>query len=99
MATTYYRIETVCEVLDLSRAQVRRYERIGLLASREASEPGAGPRRYTEEDVRRIRRIRRMERDLGLNLAGLQVALRLLDQIEDLRRQLAERGGDSFAER
>jgi hypothetical protein len=32
-----------------------------------------------------------MQRDLGLNLAGLQVAMHLLDQIADLRRRLDER--------
>ncbi|HEY8283616.1 MAG TPA: chaperone modulator CbpM [Chloroflexota bacterium] len=91
MSTTYYRIETVCEVLEMPRAQLRRYERVGLPTPSGEGERRPAARRYTEEDVRRIRRIRRMERDLGLNMAGLEVAIRLLDQIEELRRQLAER--------
>ncbi|MGH2410012.1 MAG: chaperone modulator CbpM [Chloroflexota bacterium] len=91
MSTTYYRIETVCEVLDLSRAQLRRYEQVGLLAP--GGEGGRRPasRHYTEEEVRRLRQLRRMQRDLGLNMAGLEVAIHLLEQIEELRRQLAER--------
>jgi DNA-binding transcriptional MerR regulator len=90
MGITYYRIEVVCELLELPRAQLRRYERIGLVAPSRAPDDRAA--RYSEDDVRRIRRLRRMQRDLGLNMAGLQVAARLLDQIEALRRQLDERG-------
>jgi MerR family transcriptional regulator/heat shock protein HspR len=92
MAEIYYRIETVCEVLELSRAQVRRYEQVGLLASADDGERRTPARRYTEEEVRRLRRLRRMQRDLGLNMAGLEVAMHLLEQIEELRRQLNEGG-------
>ena len=70
----------------MPRAQLRRYERIGLIAPNRAPDERAA--RYSEEDVRRIRRLRRMQRDLGLNMAGLEVAARLLDQIEALQRQL-----------
>jgi MerR family transcriptional regulator/heat shock protein HspR len=90
MGTTYYRVEVVCELLELPRAQLRRYERIGLVAPSRAPDDRAP--RYSEEDVRRIRRLRRMQRDLGLNMAGLQVAARLLDQIETLQRRLDDRG-------
>ncbi|MGH2347108.1 MAG: MerR family transcriptional regulator, partial [Chloroflexota bacterium] len=65
MGTTYYRIEVVCELLELPRAQLRRYERIGLVAPSRTPDDRAP--RYSEEDVRRIRRLRRMQRDLGLN--------------------------------
>jgi len=92
MAEIYYRIETVCEVLELSRAQVRRYEQVGLLVSVDDGERRTAGRRYSEEDVRRLRRLRRMQRDLGLNLAGLEVAMHLLEQIEALRRRLGEGG-------
>jgi DNA-binding transcriptional MerR regulator len=70
MARRFYRIEMVCEMVEVSPAQLRRYERAGLVAPR---------------------RIRRLQRDLGLDLAGTEVAMRLLDQIEDLQRRLAAR--------
>ena len=92
MVKTYYWIETVSEELDLPRAQLRRYEQVGLIVPSGDAGQQSPARRYTEEDLRRIRRIRRMQRDLGLNMAGLQVAMRLLDQIEELQRKLAERG-------
>ena len=89
MAEIYYRIDVFCEVLDLPRAQLRRYERAGLLAPSGEGVSSAGPC-YTEEDLRRARRIRRMHRDLGLNVAGLQVAVRLLDRVEALQRRIDE---------
>lgn len=92
MSRRYYRIEVVSELLELPRAQIRRYEQEGLISPSARAEGDGRQRFYTEEDLRRLRRLRRMQRDLGLNLAGLQVAVRLLDQIEDLQRRLSERG-------
>jgi MerR family transcriptional regulator/heat shock protein HspR len=40
---------------------------------------------FTEADLRRLRRIRRLREDLGLNSAGIEVVLRLIDQIELLQ--------------
>jgi MerR family transcriptional regulator/heat shock protein HspR len=91
MAAVYYRVDVFCEVVELPRAQLRLYERAGLIApSGEPENEGARPR-YTDDDIRRARRIRRMQRDLGLNIAGLQVALHLLDQVEALQRLIDER--------
>jgi MerR family transcriptional regulator/heat shock protein HspR len=91
MSLIYYRVEVVRELLDLTPAQLRRYLHAGLIAASAEPERPGGPRRFTEEDVRRARRVRRLERDLGLNQAGLEVVMRLVDQIEALQRQLAGR--------
>jgi len=87
----YYRVEVVCEILELPRAHLRRYERLGLIVPSGAPDDASGTHRYTEDDLRRLRRIRRMQRDLGLDPAGLQVAMHLLDQIAELQRQLESR--------
>jgi MerR family transcriptional regulator/heat shock protein HspR len=84
-------VEIVCEQLQIPRAQLHRYERLGLIAPSGTSEDEPATPRYTEDDLRRLRRIRRLQRDLGLDLAGLQVAVRLLDQISELQRRLEER--------
>jgi DNA-binding transcriptional MerR regulator len=83
-------VEIVCEQLQMPRAQLHRYEQLGLIAPSGAPVDASASPRYTEEDLRRLRRIRRLQRDLGLDLAGLQVAVRLLDQIADLQRRLEE---------
>jgi MerR family transcriptional regulator/heat shock protein HspR len=87
MNARVYRVEVVTEILDIPRAQLRRYEAAGLFRPSGEPEGPRGRARYTDEDLRRIRRIRRLQRDLGLNLAGLQVTMRLLDQLEALQRQ------------
>ena len=88
MIRAYYSSEAVCELLELPRGQLRRYVRAGLVSPSGEQEQARVPRRFAEEDVRRIRRIRRLQRDLGLNLAAVQVALQLIDQIDDLQRRL-----------
>jgi MerR family transcriptional regulator, heat shock protein HspR len=90
MATMYYRVQVLCDSLELPRPQLRRYEQAGLIEPSGEPEDPRGKRRYTEQDLRRIRRIRRLERDLGLNIAGLQVVIRLLDQVERLQSELEE---------
>ena len=90
---TYYRLEMVCEQLELSHAQLRRYERVGLIVPSGRPEHQHGHPCYTEQDLQRIRRIRRLQRDLGLNLASLQVVMHMRDQIEELQRRLEEQIG------
>lgn len=51
-----------------------------------------GSQRYHRTDhLERIRRVRRLQRDLGINLAGVEVVLRLTEELALARRQLAER--------
>jgi MerR family transcriptional regulator/heat shock protein HspR len=84
----YYTIEIVSERVDLPAATVLRYTRLGLVAPR--AWQGRTPL-YGEADVARLRKIARLTRDLGLNRAGVEVVLRLTDEIQGLRRELATR--------
>jgi DNA-binding transcriptional MerR regulator len=43
---------------------------------------------FGEPELAQVRRIRRLRRDLGLNTAGVELALRLIDEIRSLREQL-----------
>ncbi|GHO48323.1 chaperone modulator CbpM [Ktedonospora formicarum] len=47
-------------------------------------------RRYSEEDVRRLRRIRRLQHELGVNLGGVEVVLHLLKRLATLQQELEE---------
>lgn len=57
--------------------------------------------RFSRVSIWRVRRVQRLQVDLGVNLAGAALALEMLDEIETLRRRLAslesgqERGGRS----
>jgi chaperone modulatory protein CbpM len=48
--------------------------------------------RFTGEHIRRVRTAARLQSDLGINLAGVALALQLLEEIEDLRERLEAMG-------
>ncbi len=75
-------LESVAEQVRVAPARIRYYVRIGLLTPSRIE----GRRVYfSESDLARLRKIRRLHDDLGLDRAGVEVALRLLDEIERLR--------------
>jgi MerR family transcriptional regulator/heat shock protein HspR len=56
-------------------------------------------RHYQPDDLKRIRRASRLQRDLGINLAGVEVVLRLTEQIADLQRRIAGYEADGHSAR
>ena len=83
-----YVISVVARMLGMHAQTLRYYERAGLLVP---SRSRGNIRLYSEQDVQRLRQIKRLIDDLGVNLAGAEVILRMRDHIEDLERQLAVR--------
>jgi MerR family transcriptional regulator/heat shock protein HspR len=79
-----YAITAVVAQFDLTPETLVRYERAGLLRPTIVNEV----RFYTTADVERLSTIRRLTEICGLNLAGVDVVLRLLDEIQTLQRQL-----------
>ena len=61
---------------------LRLYERLGLVAP---SRVGSKNRVYSEADIERLRQIQRLTQDMGVNLAGVEVILDLLDKIQRMR--------------
>ena len=66
---------------------LRQYERLGLVVPQRA---GAKNRLYSEADIRRVRRIQRLTQEMGVNLAGVELILRLLDEMEEMRRDMEQ---------
>jgi MerR family transcriptional regulator/heat shock protein HspR len=64
---------------------LRQYERLGLVIP---SRAGAKNRLYSELDIKRVQRIQRLTQDMGVNLAGVELILRLLDEMEDVRKDM-----------
>jgi MerR family transcriptional regulator/heat shock protein HspR len=77
-----WRLELAAERVRLPVGRVRRYVRAGLV--RPAHGEGAEAL-FGESELKRLRKIRRLRDDLGINSAGLEVVLRLLDEIEVLQ--------------
>jgi MerR family transcriptional regulator, heat shock protein HspR len=82
-----YVISVAAELADLHPQTLRAYEREGLL--RPARTQG-GTRRYSPRDVERLRFIRTLTQDEGLNLAGVRVVLELGEKLEGSRRRIGE---------
>ncbi len=96
-----YMIGVVADMLKVHPQTLRFYEKKGLVR------PGrteGKTRMYSEEDLEEIARLLRLTRDLGVNLAGVEIILkmrrRMIDmqrQIEDLLGYVRESGGDGPA--
>ena len=86
-----YTRETTLVLTGTTAARLARYERAEVIIPARVG----GERRYGPEDLRRIRKARRLEDHLGINLAGIHAVLRLTDQLDELRRRLEayERAG------
>ena len=88
--------QTELTLAELCRACAAQAERIIELVEEGVLEP-IGPEparwRFTAVHLRRARVAVRLQRDLGLNLAGAALALQLLDEVEDLRARLRAMGG------
>ncbi|EJB7569014.1 helix-turn-helix transcriptional regulator [Campylobacter fetus] len=82
-----YLISVVAKVLSIHPQTLRQYEREGLV---EPSRTGGKMRLYSEKDLDRIKMILRLTRDLGVNLAGVDVILRLKTQIEEYENIIDE---------
>src|SRR5678816_1917481 len=76
-----WRLEIAAERVRLPAARVRRYVRAGLVRPARGEESEA---LFGDAELARLRKIRRLRHDLGLNQATLELVLRLLDEIETL---------------
>ena len=89
-----YMISVAAELVGMHPQTLRMYEQKGLIRPKRT--PG-GTRLYSEADVERLRVVQRLTTELGLNLAGVELVLRLEDelrkahaQIERLQAQLTQ---------
>jgi len=89
-----YMISVASELVGMHPQTLRMYETKGLV--RPQRTPG-GTRLYSEADVERLRIVQRLTTELGLNLAGVELVLRLEDelrkahaQVERLQQQLRQ---------
>src|SRR5439155_19949729 len=83
----YFVISVAARMLGVHAQTLRSYERQGLVTP---SRSKGRIRLYSIEDIQRARLIRRLVEDLGVNLAGVEVIMRLTDRIRDLEADLAD---------
>src|SRR5204863_9111125 len=82
-----YMLSAVAESYSIHPQTLRLYEREGLL---KPSRSEGNTRLYTEEDLERLELILNLTRDLGVNLAGVEVVLNMRRRMEEMQRELHE---------
>jgi MerR family transcriptional regulator/heat shock protein HspR len=82
-----YMISVVAEMFSIHPQTLRTYEREGLIRP---SRTVGNTRLYSEEDVERIEMITRLTRELGINLAGVEVVLNMRAKMEEMRQEMEE---------
>jgi len=82
-----YMISSVAEQYGLHPQTLRLYEREGLLAP---SRSDGNTRLYTDEDLERLEVILQLTRELGVNLAGVEIILNMRDKMAAMQRQIEE---------
>jgi MerR family transcriptional regulator/heat shock protein HspR len=79
-----YTISVVAEEYGVHPQTLRLYEREGLI---KPSRSAKGTRYYTEEDVERLELILNLTRDLGVNLAGVEIVLNMREKMNQMQRE------------
>jgi MerR family transcriptional regulator, heat shock protein HspR len=79
-----YVISIAARMVDMHPQTLRLYERMGLL---KPARSGSN-RLYSDSDIERLRQIQRLTQDMGVNLAGVEVILNLLEKIDTLQAEL-----------
>ncbi|MCE5200084.1 MAG: MerR family transcriptional regulator [Armatimonadota bacterium] len=80
-----YLIGVAARLCELHPQTLRMYERLGLVRP---ARVGTKNRLYSEADIDRLRQIQRLTQDMGVNLAGVEIILGLLDKMQRMQEQL-----------
>ena len=80
-----YMIGVASRLCGIHPQTLRQYERLGLVVP---SRVGQKNRLYSEVDIEKVRRIQRLTQEVGVNLAGVEIILRLLEDMEKAREDM-----------
>ncbi|HXU19736.1 MAG TPA: helix-turn-helix transcriptional regulator [Verrucomicrobiae bacterium] len=80
-----YMISAVAELYQLHPQTLRLYERVGLL---KPSRSQGNTRLYTDGDLERLEVILNLTREMGVNLAGIEIILNMRDKMSEMQAQM-----------
>lgn len=83
----YYMISAVAQKYNIHPQTLRLYEREGLL---KPSRTEGNTRLYSEEDLEQLETILSLTRDLGVNLAGVEIILNMRGKMEQMQCEVNE---------
>jgi len=84
----WYVISVAAIKADVHEQTLRHYERLGLISPARKGNSPHSPRLYSDRDIERVTHIRRLMRDLGVNLAGVEAILHMKDRMEQMQQDL-----------
>jgi MerR family transcriptional regulator/heat shock protein HspR len=82
-----YLISIVSKILDIHPQTLRQYERENLITP---SRSNGRIRLYSQRDIDKIKLILRLTRELGVNLAGVDIILRMKETVDKMEKEIAE---------
>ena len=82
-----YVISVAARMLDMQTHNLRYYERIGVV---EPHRSQGNIRLYSERDISILQRVKSMVDGMGINLAGVEVVLRLMQHVSELQNELEQ---------
>jgi MerR family transcriptional regulator/heat shock protein HspR len=83
----FFAIGVVAKMYNLHQQTLRLYEREGLLTPARSE---GNTRLYSEKDLERLELILNLSRDMGVNLAGVEIILNLREKMRDMQSQINE---------
>ena len=82
-----YVISIAARIIGVQTHTLRYYERVGVV---EPQRSQGNIRLYSERDIAMLRRIKTLVDDLGVNLAGVEVILRMMQHLDQLQNQVGK---------
>ena len=82
-----YVISIAAKMIGVHAQTLRYYERVGII---EPSRSQGNIRLYSDRDIEKLRYIKTLNEELGINLAGVEVILRMVGQMAQMQKQLEE---------
>ena len=82
-----YVISIAARIVGMHAQTLRQYERVGLVAPKRTT---GRIRMYSRADIARLRQVQRLMNDLGVNLAGVEVILRMNEKMQQMESEMEE---------
>lgn len=82
-----YVISVAARMLDMQTYTLRYYEKVGIIEPRRSR---GNIRLYSDRDIALLQRVKALVDDMGVNLPGVEVILRMVQRMEELQRELDE---------
>jgi MerR family transcriptional regulator/heat shock protein HspR len=82
-----YVISVAAQMVGMHAQTLRQYERVGLVEPRRSR---GNIRLYSRADVARLRQVQRLVNDLGVNLAGVEVVLRMRERMRVMEAEMEQ---------